>query len=86
MEEHFDELTGGGKNIEIDARVADGDNILHNICTFPDICKYVLSDGIAVNSESVSAFLGAQMERVQILFSCFGELFLKINSNIFLIL
>ena len=60
MEERFDELTGGGKNIEIDARVADGDNILHNICTFPDICIYGLSDGIAVNSESVSAFLSAQ--------------------------
>ena len=85
MEERFGELTGGGKNIEIDTTVADGDNILHNICTFPDICKYVLSYGIAVNSESVSAFLSAQMERVQILFSCFGELFLKINSNIFLI-
>ena len=34
LEKWFGEMTGDGKNDEIDTGVVDGDKILHNICTF----------------------------------------------------
>ena len=82
LEEWFGELTGDGGNVEIDTRVVDEDKILHNICTVLDIRNWVLPDEIPVNSDNVPAFLRAQLESVEILFSRLEEVFLKINSNI----
>ena len=82
LEEWFGELTGDGENVEIGTRVVDGDKILHNICTVLDIHNWVLPDGILVNSDNVAVFWRAQLESIEILFSRFEEVFLKINSNI----
>ena len=82
LEEQIGELTGDGESVKIGTRVVNGDKILRNICTVLNICNWVLPNGIPVNSDNVAVFLIAQLESIEILFSCFQEVFLKINSNI----
>lgn len=42
----------------------------------------MLPDGIPINSDNVLVFLRGQLESVDILFSCFKKVFLKISSNV----
>ena len=42
----------------------------------------MLPDGIPINSDNVLVFFRGQLESVDILFSCFKKVFLKISSNV----
>ena len=80
LEEWFGD--GDGENVKIDTRIVYGDKIVHNICTLLVIHNWMLSDGIPVNSDNVVVFIRVWLESIEILFSCFEEVFLKISSNV----
>lgn len=74
------------ENVGIDTRLAHVYKILYNIYTNLDNYSWLVPAGIPVNSDNVAVFLTVQLERIEILYSCLEEMFLRINSKIIWIL
>ena len=87
LQEPFSVLMEDGENFKTDARVVDGDKvlhkILHNTCTTLDIIRFCLMKfQLTMNIIYKAFFLRAQLQNIEILFNCFPEVVLKANSDV----